>query len=291
MDDLKPFSKLTLSKYFQHDVEKILMAYRLSGSIQAELKNLRASGDEVELSVKNFFSEKLFPKYHVCDGHIIDKTLKVSPQYDLIISENSKNPILFNLADKSELIYYETVYCFAEIKKSFYKDDLISQFSKNIKRTKKELTRDLIDPKFIETANSGFYIEQNLTNLPCRNPLLSFMIFINSSKLNATKVGEFLNSTPNAELPNFIVLLDQGMILNVNKEEFEKGKLKINLYPEFETEENIWILLNINDEQNVLIYQYMMVLEHLNNSVLSTPNLREYTNNLFQFTLSDIFKL
>ncbi|MCF6140989.1 hypothetical protein L1S34_06805 [Flavobacterium sp. K77] len=291
MDDLKPFSKLTLSKYFQHDVEKILMAYRLSGSIQSELKNIRASGDEVELSVKNFFKEKLFPKYHVCDGHIIDKTLKVSPQYDLIISENSKNPILFNLSDKSELIYFETVYCFAEIKKSFYKNDLISSFSKNIKRTKKELKRDLIDPKFIETANSGFYIEQNLTNLPCRNPLLSFMIFINSSQLDATKIGKFFNSKPNSELPNFIVLLDQGMILNVNKKEFEVGKLKINLYPEFETEENIWILININEEQNVLIYQYMMVLEHLNNSVLSTPNLREYTNNLFQFTLNNIYKL
>jgi hypothetical protein len=117
------------------------------------------------------------------------------------------------------------------------------------------------------------------------------MIFINSSKLDATKVGKFLNSKPNSELPNFIVLLDQGMILNVNKQEFEKGKLKINLYPEFETEENIWILININDEQNVLIYQYMMVLEHLNNSVLSTPNLREYTNNLFQFSLNNIYKL
>lgn len=291
MDEIKPFSKLTLSKYFQHNLEKIMMAYRLSGSIQSELKNLRASGDEVELAIKNFYQEKLFPKYHVCDGHIIDKNLKVSPQYDLILCENSKNPILFNLADKSELIYFETVYAFAEVKKSFYADNLIALFSKNIKRTKSELQREKIDPKYIETANSGFYVEQELTRLPERNPLFSFMFFINSSKLNATKVGKFLASTPNSELPNIIILLDKGVIVNVNKSEYEAGRLKINLYPEFETDENIWLLLRIEEEQKVLIYQYMMLLEHLNNCVLSTPNLRAYTNNLFEFSLTNIVKL
>lgn len=291
MDEIKPFSKITLSKYFQYSLEKILMAYRLSGSIQHELKNIRAAGDEVELSIKDFYQEKLFPRYHVCDGHLIDKNLKASPQYDLIICENSKNPVLFNLADKSELIYFETTYCFAEIKKSFYAENLITLFSDKIKRTKLELEREKIDPRFIETANSGFLVEENLTLLPYRNPLLSFMFFVNSSNLNAKKVGTFLNSTDNSELPNFIVLLDKGVILNVNEEAYKNGTLKINLYPEFETENNLWILLKIEEEQKVLIYQYMLVVEHLNNCVLSTPNLRNYTNKLFEFSLTNIIKL
>ncbi len=101
MNEIRPFTKIPLIKYFQHDLEKIKMAFRLSDSIRSDLKNLRAAGDQVELAVKDFFHNKLYPKYHVCDGHIIDSSLKVSPQYDIIISENSKNPILFNLTDKS----------------------------------------------------------------------------------------------------------------------------------------------------------------------------------------------
>lgn len=291
MDDIKPFTKLTLSKFFQHDLEKIMMAFRLSGNIQSELKNIRAAGNEVELSVRNFFLEKLFPKYHVSDGHIIDKNLKVSPQYDVIVSENSKNPNLFTLADKSELVYFETIYCFGEVKKSFYADNLVELFSNNIKRTKSELSRDNIDPKFIETGNAGFFVEQELTLLPLRNPLLAFMIFVNSSNLNAKKLRTFLNATPNADLPNYIVLLDKGVIVNVDEQKLKDGQLKINLYPEYVIDPNEWVLITFEEEQKVLIYQYMLMLEHLNNTVLATPNLRLYTNKLFNLTLSNITRL
>lgn len=291
MDEIKPFTTLTLSKFFQHDLEKIMMAFRLSGSIQTELKNIRAAGNEVELSIKNFFFEKLFPKYHVSDGHIVDRNLKVSPQYDVIISENSKNPNLFTLADRSEMVYFETVYCFGEVKKSFYSDDLVEAFSYNIKRTKLELQRENIDPKFIETGSSGFLVEQSLTMLPMRNPLLTFMIFVNSSNLNATKLGSFLASTSNAELPNYIVLLDKGVIVNVDENKLNQQRLKINLYPEFETENNTWVLISFDEEQKTLIYQYMLLLEHLNNSILATPNLRAYTSKLFNLSLQNISKL
>lgn len=107
--DIEPFKKLPLEKYFQHDLEKIMMAFRLSNSIRADLNNIRAAGDEVELAVKNFFAEKLYPRYHTCDGHLVDNKLKVSPQFDIIISENSKNPVLFNLADKSQIVYFDSL--------------------------------------------------------------------------------------------------------------------------------------------------------------------------------------
>src|SRR5688572_12556294 len=100
MVEIKPFKTIPLAKYFQHDLEKIMMAYRLSHTIGSDLLNIRAAGDQVELAVKQFFIDKLFPKYHVCDGHIVDSNLKASPQFDIVISENSKNPVLFNLADK-----------------------------------------------------------------------------------------------------------------------------------------------------------------------------------------------
>lgn len=72
---IKEFKKLGITKYFLRDFEKIQSAFRLSSSLHSELKDTRACGDEVEIAVRNFFKEHLFPKYHICDGHIIDKNL------------------------------------------------------------------------------------------------------------------------------------------------------------------------------------------------------------------------
>lgn len=291
MDEITPFTTLPLHKYFQHDLEKIKMAFRLSDTILKDLKNIRAAGDQVELAVKDFFAEKLFPKYHVCDGHIVDNTLKVSPQFDIIICENSKNPVLYNLADKSEILFYETVYCFGEVKKSFYDKKLLEDFSYNIQRTKQELIRKQIPPNFIEASNSGFQIEEAVTDLPYRNVLLTFMFFVDTRTVNHSKVKEFLDKTENKNLPNFIVFLDSGIIMNVNKKEFESNRIKINLYPEFETEENIWVLMNLPNENDILTYQYLLIIEHLNNTVLSIPNLKDYTRKMFDFSISNFHKL
>ena len=291
MDELKPFSKIPILKYFQHDLEKIKMAYRLSDSIRSDLGNIRAAGDEVELAVKQFYKDKLFPRYHVCDGHIVDSSLKVSPQFDIIICENSKNPVLFNLADKSEVVYYETVFCFGEVKKSYYQERLLKEFSENIKRSKVELQRDEIANNFIECSNSGFHVEKPLTTLPYRNPLLTFMFFVSSSRVSFKELGETFSKADNKNLPNFTVLLDQGIIINVNKKDFDNNKIKINLYPEFEKEETIWVLMDIQGEDNVLAYQYMLILEHLNNAVVSYPNLRSYTKNIFDFSPLNFHKI
>lgn len=289
--EIKPFKELPLIKFFQHDLEKIMMAFRLSDTIRKDVSNIRAAGDEVELAVKNFFHSKLYPKYHISDGHIVDSNLKISPQYDLIISDNSKNSVLFNLSDKSELIYFEPVFLFAEIKRSFYSKDLIDKFSKNLKRFKSNIKRKSIEPNYIETGSTGILVENPLTKLPLRNPILSFMFFIDSSSLDMEKTGELLRKIDNKFLPNFIVFLDIGIIVNINKKDYDNGKIKINLYPEYESEDNVWVLIEMNDSNNVLIYQYMLILEHLNNSIVDTPDVRKYTNKLFNISLLDVHKL
>lgn len=289
--ELKPFKEMPIIKYFQNDYEKIMMAFRLSESIRTDLSNIRAAGDQVELAVKEFYFDKLYPKYHVCDGHLVDNNLKVSPQYDIIISENSKNPVLFNLADKSEILYYDSVYCFGEVKRSYYDNKILEDFSRNIKRTKLELNRKKIDPKFIETSNSGFLIEEALTSLPLRNPLLTFLFIVDSSKCGFKKISEFLNKTLNEYLPNFIVLLDLGIVMNIEEEAFNNDVIKVNLYPEFSSKKSIWVLYGIEDGQSVLLYQYMLIVEHLNSSLVASPNLKEYTENIFDFSSSNITKI
>ena len=87
------------------------------------------------------------------------------------------------------------------------------------------------------------------------------------------------------------MFLDAGIIVNVNKKDFENNKITINLYPEFEKEESVWVLMEIQGEDNVLTYQYMLVLEHLNSTVVAFPNLRNYTKNIFDFSPSNFHKI
>ena len=289
--EIVPFQSLPFFEYFEHDLEKIMSAFRLSNSIRIGLKNTRAAGDEVELAVKNFYTSKLFPRYHVCDGHIVDNTLKVSPQFDIIITEKSKNPTLFDLSDKSEIIYYETVYLFGEVKRSYYHKDLIKKFVSNIQRFKREMVRDKIEPNFIEAGSSGIFTEKNLTDLPLRNPILSFMFFIDSTHFKSSNFKEAMNEYGNSCLPNFIVLLDQGIIINVDKESYETNNIKINLYPEFNNSESKWVLLNFDDQHKILAYHYMLILEHLNNTVLSSPDMKKYTSKLFDFSFTNFTEL
>jgi len=289
--EIKPFSQLPLIKYFQHDLERIKMAFRLSDSIRQDAKDIRAAGDEVELTVRDFFISKLFPKYHICDGHIVDRNLKISPQFDIVICENSKNPVLFDLADKSQFIYYEPVLAFAEVKRSFYSPDLVEKFSINLERFKAEMIREPISANHIQTGNTGIEVEEPLTSLPLRNPILSFMIFVDGSKLNSDKIGKYLNDRDNSCLPNYIVFLDIGIIVNVCKDSLDKGEIKINLYPEYEASENIWVLLDLDDENNTLIYQYLLLIEHLNSTVVGIPEIRNYTKQLFGIGLTNVHKL
>lgn len=289
--EIKPFNKLPLIKFFQHDLEKIKMAFRLSDTIRKDVKNMRAAGDEVELSIKDFFKNKLYPRYHVCDGHIVDANLKISPQYDLIISENSKNPTLFSLADKSELVYFEPVFAYAEIKRSFYANNLFAKFSENVQRFNSELHREDLPPNFIETGTNGLLTEKPLTSLPLRNPILKFMFFVNSSNLKFNVLKKYLETEQIENLPNYIVLLDNGVVVNLNTKAYEAGRVIVNIYPQYEKEENFWALIDMDDENNVLIYQYLLLLEHLNNTIVGTPEVLKYTNQLFDFSISNIQKI
>jgi len=72
ISEIKDFKELSAMDYFQKDYEAIQMAARLSKSIQSDAKDIRAGGDEVEIAVRKFYKEKLFPKYHVTYRHILD---------------------------------------------------------------------------------------------------------------------------------------------------------------------------------------------------------------------------
>ena len=119
---------LSIKDFFWLDVQKIKSACKQADIIREDTINVRSAGDEVEITMRNFFKERLAPKYDVTTGHVVDHNLKVSPQLDIIIADSIKSPVLATLTDKTQHVFYETVYAIGEVKKTWYRDTFLNHF-------------------------------------------------------------------------------------------------------------------------------------------------------------------
>lgn len=283
--------QLSIKDFFWLDVQKIKSACKQADIIRGDAKNVRTAGDEVEISLRNFFKEKLAPKYDVTTGHVVDHNLKVSPQLDVIIADSIKSPVLATLTDKTQHVFYETVYAIGEVKKSWYDDSLLEKFSSTIKTIKTELERDDIGKDILECGDNQLKIKGEVTSNPRRNMLFSFMLFAEKS-VSLKKITNTINATPNEFLPNVIVFIEGGVVVNVNKSMLAQNKVEINLYPEFVTKDDgEWIFIGLDEENQRLTYLYLLLLEHLKQTIVATPDIQSYTKKLISIEPSDIRQL
>lgn len=286
---LKPFTKLEMHDFYRHDLEKIMMASRLASAIQRDEKDIRASGDEVEMAVRDFYKDKLAPKYHVSSGHVVDKEFNVSQQLDIVISDALKNPVFDSHADGSELLYYDSLYAYGEVKKTYYKKDILSLFSENVERFKMNMKRDIIDPNMLECANDMLMVKHPLVDHTQRNLLFTFLFIVNSKGIDFDRIKEELNATDNSILPNMMVILDVGIYLNVKKSTIQTGSHPvINLYPELSDDDQEWRILSFDDPTAVLTYSYLLLQEHLRNTIVKAPDFMDYTDYIFNTYKSNI---
>lgn len=290
--DIKPFSTLDIDSFFVYEVEEIEMAFRISSLLHKGAKNIVSGGNEVELAIRNFFSRKLTSKYYVSNGHVIDSNLKVSSQFDIIIADNNKSPILYQTKDKTDFLIYDSIYAIGEVKKSWYSKELLNDFSKTISRMNSELKRREVDPKFVDIGGKGAYFSTPTTENRIKNPIFYFLFVVQSEKLNMSDIKNLYQNASWNSLPSALCLLDKGLIVNINKKLISKGELKINLYPQFiDKNDNEWVLINLRDKSSVLAYFYLLLVEHLNSTVLHTPLMFDYLKHMFNVSLVDIHSI
>ncbi|PKR81770.1 hypothetical protein CW751_00060 [Brumimicrobium salinarum] len=287
--EIKEFSKLPIADFLESDVIAIKTASKLSNLIRIGQKNIRSAGDEVEIELRKFYSRKLGNNYKVSHGHFVDKQLKVSPQFDLLISDASHIQNLFKLSDSSEVFPYESIYCVGEVKNSFYKSDLINTFSNNILNLKKQLSREKMSPNTLAINNYALTVNDTLSSNDYLNPLFSFMFFIHSKKNNLLKALSD-SVKDNVALPNFILFLDRGILVNIDSDAYNKSIIKVNLYPEF-TKNGKWVLLTDSNPSKLLSYHYLLILSHLENTMLFQPKVSEYNANLHVFDINQYKEL
>jgi len=113
-----------------------------------------------------------------------------------------------------------------------------------------------------------------------------------SNILKFSQINDIINKTDWFYLPNVICILDKGLIININKELINNGKLSMNLYPEFipsdEKNNYEWIFLEFDKSNNNLGSLYYSILEHLNSCVLKNPEMLIYMNKLFNISIENI---
>jgi hypothetical protein len=290
---------LELARAIQLDAADIVAAHERAKIIHGT-GDIRASGNEVEQMVRKVLRRKLPTSYYVGHGHIIDSQLVTSSQLDVIITDNGEAPVLFQTDDGTEYFPYESVYAVGEIKATYYKSkNPVHKFVKTIAELKSNLKRDQTPketlPHYLRRRGDTPLIT-NLAQLyelvRYRNPLFSFMLFVDSKDFQMDHITELYESEPAAHLPNVVCFLDKGIVLNAQIRSDEDGFEILESYdvwPEFYADVSgyHWCFAPFGEDTNRfgsnLGVLYFMLMEHFMQCILMPPRMLIYLKRCFSY--------
>ena len=153
------------------------------------------------------------------------------------------------------------------------------------------MKREEIGKNVLECGDNQLRVKCDVTSNPRRNMLFCFMLFAEGT-VSFNQLKKVIDNTPNAYLPNVIVFMGGGVIVNANKGKLSLNQVEINLYPELiSKDEGEWVCISLDEENQRLTYIYLLLLEHLKQTIVATPDIQNYTKKLISFEASEIHKL
>jgi hypothetical protein len=283
-----PNIKFELGNVYKTYVEQILLSSSIS-NILLDSTNIDSAGEQIEGSLRILLKNLLPERVTVSHGYIVDKSSKISYQQDILLTESFYTKSLIRSLDGTEFYPYEAIFSCGEVKKTWSQGKLETSI-KSIKRNKSELSRFLIPSDVMATGSNFIKVSEVLTINKHRNPLFCFTFSIDFDKTyNDKKLNAIYNNPSNQTLlPNISVILNQGIIVCVDKEKISKGEISIKLYPEFNTNNDCcWVFLKLKPEQN-LAYLIFMLSQHVNDTILEKVSAMEYGQNMITISQSSI---
>ncbi len=282
--------KFDVCATFANGAKEILAARERCGQIHGT-SDIRAAGNEVEVSVREYVSQTLPSKFHVSHGHLIDRVGTVSPQLDIILSDNVLLPALMRTRDGTEYVPFDSTYAFGEIKATYRDSDHpIEAFSSVVRHVKQDLVRtEIPNTAFGEAIKADTSLFDMVHGSPNRvlNPLFTFMVFVDAGDFDATKLASFFGSTGDEALPNVIVFLNAGVVF---AGAITEQGLTINRYPEYHPERGVaWHFSEIPGplgsvkEGNHLAFLYYTLILHLAECHIENTFTANYFNPVLTF--------
>lgn len=279
--------KFELEQVFLLDAADIIAARQRSLVIH-HATNIDAAGDEVEVAVRRALTRRLPGGIYVGQGHIIDENCSCSGQLDVIIADTFGCPIFFQSENGTEFFPYESVYAVGEVRSSYRSIDDIEGFVQKLQKVKEGLKRDLTPPEFLSTGRGrGFQMVGMLSmdRRPFKNPLFSFMIFVDSRKFSPKHIRDIYKSRKPSQVPNILCFLDRGVVAFARFD--GAGQFAgVHYEPQFASfyEEpamkSRWIWLHSEHERYAsathLGWLYFTLSSHIRNCMLMPPDLMKY---------------
>ena len=190
--------------------------------------------------------------------------------------------------DGTEYVPIDSVYAIGEIKSTYRKASMpIENFGAEIEDIREKLHHEeILNTAYGSITNETTIIDMVLGKANrILNRLFYFMLFIDSGDFNFEDIGPFYAGHDNKYLPNVTVILNGGIIVRGNLD--DKG-FGFNLYPEdTRADQEDWYYCpypgddsNGSPEGNHLGFLYYSVLEHLTNSYLEPPSLKNYIRSM-----------
>ena len=277
-----------IGSFFVRDTNKLREAREAGRSIHAT-KDIDAAGDEVEIPIRDVLRSRLSRKFYVGHGHIVDSTLKTSPQLDVIIADDANTPVLWKAQNGMEYMPFESVYAIGEAKATYRKGKKpIQEFSQKLAAIQGGLKRNMVKTAPTVGMNdegTWMHIRRNTLGL---NPLYSFMLFADAGDFDINDLREHYGTTPLEHLPVMVCLLNKGVIALGS---FNKDRTVRTLVynPTTSTpqpdEDRIWVGMtqsgtwDFQSEGMPLAWLISSLFMSLGEAVLEHPPMNLYLNN------------
>lgn len=285
-------SSFPIEKAYVDDATKILSA-RAAGAIHHGILDIRASGDTVEVAVRDFLRRRLPLQYHIGHGHIVDSKMTTSQQMDVIIADSNAMPVLFEGENGVQYIPYESVYLVGEIKSSYTKaKKYIHKFSETQSRLLSELERKKTPSTYIGNGiNLGSGLKSGVA-VSYQNPMFSFMLFADKGDFDVEHILELYSTADHRFLPNIIVFLDglviaqSEIIAEANRPHL--GSLILDSHMVHAGDKGVWCLMrfvgNAHPGASVLALLILALHLHLISCRLLNPPIEEYLQHIFRLS-------
>lgn len=275
---------LPIRELFEIETLEFFSARKKSKVIHS-INNIRSAGDEVEVAVRQFFQKRLAKRCQVGNGHIVDRSGKVSPDLDLVIADSIDFPSIQESQDLRQYYPYESVYAIAEIKSTYDKSEKpVEKFAQTIKTLKLELNREKTTADFFATS-LGSGVSLPLRDSSARtycNSLFSFMLFIDKGDFKVDDIKCLYQNTGSDLLPNIVCLLNHGSIMAYRDPAITKQYYEPIVFPEFEPRISWdWSFAPAGPAEN-LAFLWAVLSDSLSEIILKKPHYADYVRSVFE---------
>ncbi len=285
--------KFPIENIYKQEVERIKSA-RNSSKIIHNTGDIDASGDELEIPIRKFLKKRLPQKFYIGHGHIVDKNLSVSPQFDIIIADSTTTQILYDSENGTEYFPYESVYAIGEIKSTYYKSKkYLENFVNAINQVMNGMARESVPLSYV---GNGVSLGDNLSinrKGERQNDLFHFVIIGDSNDMDKGSLKSEFTNVNKELIPNIICCLD-GKIIVRSKLEFIKnginlGPIAIKSYEKKDPKSGL-VSFKFNKEDcdaHALILLMLSLYEHLTSTQLYPPPFQSYIQDVLSIASYD----